>query len=504
MLKDSQVPAVRVRAVNDAPVREGGDYVLYWMIANRRCDYNHSLQRAVEWAKDLDKPLLVFEALRVGYRWASDRLHAFVIQGMRDNAARLESGEVTYYPYLERAEGQGKGLLAALAERACVAITDDFPAFFLPQMIAAAGERLAVRLEAIDGNGLLPMRATDKVFARAHDFRRHLQRTLPEAIYDYPKQDPLRGLGLPKLVGVPQEVLTRWPAATQDELADPPLSSLPIDHTVGAVDLEGGGVAGRARLLKFLNERLPGYAEDRNQPDVDAASGLSPYLHFGHVSAHAVVRELAHRESWDPGVLRPSSGGKREGWWKMSPAAEAFLDELITWREVGYNMCALRPDDYDAFDSLPDWALKNFQKHAGDPREHVYSLEAFEQAHTHDEIWNAAQRELVTTGRMHNYLRMLWGKKILEWTPTPRDALEVMIELNNKYALDGRNPNSYSGIFWCLGRYDRAWGPERPIFGTVRFMSSDSTRRKLRLKPYLAKFGETLGEKLGEQAELGF
>ena len=493
MLKASQVPAVRVRAVNDAPVREGGDYVLYWMIANRRYDYNYALERAVEWAKELGKPLLVFEALRVGYRWASDRLHAFVIQGMRDNAARLESRAVTYYPYLERAEGEGKGQLAALAKRASVVITDDFPAFFLPRMIAAAGKRLPVRLEAIDGNGLLPMRATDKVFARAHDFRRHLQRTLPEAIYDYPKQDPLRGLELPKLKGVPRDVLKRWPAATADELCDPPLSALPIDHTVGVVDLEGGGVAGRARTRAFLDERLSGYAENRNQPDVDAASGLSPYLHFGHVSVHAVVRELAHRESWEPDVLRPSSGGKREGWWKMSPPAEAFLDELITWREVGFNMCALRPGDYDTFESLPDWALKNFAKHAADSREHVYTLAQFEQAQTHDEIWNAAQRELVTTGRMHNYLRMLWGKKILEWTPTPREALDVMVELNNKYALDGRNPNSYSGIFWCLGRYDRAWGPEREIFGTVRFMSSDSTRRKLRIKPYLAKYGDQAG-----------
>ncbi|MCR9159538.1 MAG: deoxyribodipyrimidine photolyase [Nannocystaceae bacterium] len=490
MLEGSAVPKVRVRAVNDGSIREDGAYVLYWMVANRRYDYNYSLERAVEWAKELGKPLLILEALRVGYRWASDRLHAFVIQGMRDNAARLESRAVTYYPYLERSEGEGKGLLAALAEKACVVVTDDFPAFFLPRMISSAGKRLAVRLEAIDGNGLLPMRATDKVYARAHDFRRHLQRTMPDAIYEYPKQDPLRALELPTLA-VPKTILERWPAASTEELEDPPLASLPIDHDVGVVDLEGGGVAGRARARDFLDERLAGYAEGRNHPDEDAASGLSPYLHFGHVSAHAVVRELANRESWEPDVLEPSSAGKREGWWKMSTPAEAFLDELITWREVGFNMCALRPDDYDAYESLPDWVQKNFDAHAGDPREHVYTLEQFERAKTHDEIWNAAQRELVTTGRMHNYLRMLWGKKILEWTCSPRDALDVMIELNNKYALDGRNPNSYSGIFWCLGRYDRAWGPERPIFGKVRFMSSDSTRRKLRLSPYLEKYGES-------------
>lgn len=473
----------------EGPVRDTGEYVLYWMIANRRYDYNYSLERAVEWAKELGKPLLIFEALRVGYRWASDRLHAFVIAGMRDNSKRFSSRCVTYFPYLEREAGQGRGLLEALAKRACVVVTDDFPAFFLPKMIATAAKRMPVRLEAVDGNGLLPMRATDKVYARAHDFRRHLQRTMPEAIYLFPKQDPLRGAELPRLPSVPKAVTQRWAAATANELAEPPLSRLPIDHAVGVVDLEGGGVAGRARTRSFLDARLQGYADDRNQPDVEAASGLSPYLHFGHVSAHAVVRELAHREAWTPDVLVPSSAGKREGWWKMSKPAEAYMDQIVTWREVGYNMCAHRPADYDRLESLPEWTLKNFAKHADDPREYVYTLAQFEAAQTHDEIWNAAQRELVTTGRMHNYLRMLWGKKILEWTPTPRVALDVMIELNNKYALDGRNPNSYSGIFWTLGRYDRAWGPERPIFGTVRFMSSDSTRRKLRIKPYLERFG---------------
>ncbi len=491
VLEGSNVPDIRIQVARDAPVAVDGDYVLYWMIAYRRYDYNYALERAVEWAKQLGKPLVILEALRVGYRWASDRLHKFVIDGMRDNAERFESRAVTYYPYLERRAGHGSGLLEALAQHACVVVTDDFPAFFLPRMVAAAAERMPVRMEVIDGNGLLPMRATDKVYARAHDFRRHLQRTLPEGIYAYPKQDALRGLELPRLEALPKAVRERWPAATADELENPPLSRLPINHDVSVVELPGGGVAGRSRMRDFLDNRLAGYADDRNQPDVDAASGLSPYLHFGHVSAHAVVRELAHREDWEPDVLVPSSAGKREGWWKMSRAAEAFVDELVTWREVGFNMCALRPDDYHRFESLPAWTLKNFDKHAGDPREYVYNLEQFERAQTHDEIWNAAQRELVTTGRMHNYLRMLWGKKILEWTLHPKDALDVMVELNNKYALDGRNPNSYSGIFWCLGRYDRAWGPERPIFGTVRFMSSDSTRRKLRIKPYLAKYGET-------------
>ena len=173
----------------------------------------------------------------------------------------------------------------------------------------------------------------------------------------------------------------------------------------------------------------------------------------------------------------------------MPASIESFLDEVVTWREVGYGFCFHR-SDYAELESLPDWAQKTLAEHEGDKRPVTYELEQFENAETHDEIWNAAQRELRERGRIHNYLRMLWGKKILHWTRSPREALDVMIELNNKYAIDGRNPNSYSGIFWVLGRFDRAWGPERQIFGKVRYMTSDSTRKKLKLKKYLERWGD--------------
>jgi len=173
----------------------------------------------------------------------------------------------------------------------------------------------------------------------------------------------------------------------------------------------------------------------------------------------------------------------------MSPGAEAFLDQLITWRELGFNMSSMR-EDYAEFSSLPDWAQETLAVHEGDPRPRAYSLVEFREARTHDPLWNAAQRQLLKEGRIHNYLRMLWGKKILEWSPSPRDALAVMIELNDRYALDGRDPNSYSGIFWCLGRYDRGW-PERPIYGKVRSMSSKNTMRKVSLDKYLKTFSSS-------------
>jgi deoxyribodipyrimidine photo-lyase len=163
------------------------------------------------------------------------------------------------------------------------------------------------------------------------------------------------------------------------------------------------------------------------------------------------------------------------------------LDELVTWRELGFNMCWQRPD-YDQYESLPAWAQQTLEEHSSDLRPVVYTLDQLQSATTHDALWNAAQTQLVTEGRMHNYLRMLWGKKILEWSATPRDALASMIELNNRFAVDGRNPNSYSGIFWVLGRYDRAWGPERPIFGKIRYMTSENTARKLKLSNYLRSY----------------
>jgi deoxyribodipyrimidine photo-lyase len=188
-----------------------------------------------------------------------------------------------------------------------------------------------------------------------------------------------------------------------------------------------------------------------------------------------------------PDHVVPPANGRRAGWWAVSPAAEGFLDQLITWRELGFHFCHHR-DDHDRYESLPDWVQRTLAKHAGDPREYLYSLDEFDGAGTHDPLWNAAQNQLRREGRIHNYLRMLWGKKILEWTREPREALEFMIELNNRYALDGRDPNSVTGIFWVLGRHDRPWGPERPVFGTVRYMSSANTARKVSVRRYLEQY----------------
>ena len=483
------MPDIRIRKSNDAPVNTRGDFVLYWMIAFRRTARNYSLQRAVEWAKELNKPLIILEALRCCYPWASDRHHRFILEGMFDNALSLKESNVLYYPYVEEVKGEGKGLIEALAEKSCVVITDDFPAFFLPRMIAAVSGRVPVLLELVDSNGLLPMRAADKAFTTAYAFRRFLQKNLPSHLSDQPKPRPLKGVKLQIIRALPRQIETRWPKSSPQLLEGDTeiLASLPIDHDVEVVEARGGSKKAETVLRAFLQNRLSLYPENRNHPDEEGTSGLSPYLHFGHVSVHRVFHQLVKREEWSSKRLSSKATGSRSGWWGMSEAAEAFLDELITWRELGFNMCWQR-EDYDQLESLPEWALKTLKGHQKDKRPYLYTLAEFEKAKTHDPLWNAAQIQLVQEGRIHNYLRMLWGKKILHWSKTPREALQVMIELNNKYALDGRDPNSYSGIFWVLGRYDRAWGPERDVFGKVRYMSSKNTARKLRLKEYVTKY----------------
>jgi deoxyribodipyrimidine photo-lyase len=488
-LADSRVPAVRVRLAHVAPVRRGGTHVLYWMTAARRPDRNFALERALEWSAQLARPLLVLEPLRVAYPWASARLHRFVLDGMRHQRAFFAERGVRHHAYVEPAPGAGKGLLAALARDACVVVTDEYPSFFLPRMRAAAARQVEVRFEVVDSLGLVPVRAPGKAFDTAFAFRRWLQANLGEHLDAVPQADPLAGYG-GGLAPLPREVRERWPAASEALLAGEPaaLAALPIDASVAPVPSEGGAPAARAELARFLDAKLARYGTDRNQPDAEATSGLSPWLHFGHLSAHEVFAAVAQRTGFRRARFPLRKDGRR-GAYGLDDAAEEFLDQLVTWRELGHVFAFHRPD-HEQYSSLPGWARDTLAASA-DARAPSLALDVLERAESDDPVWNAAQRELVTTGRMHNYLRMLWGKKLVEWSPTPEEALARMVHLNNKYALDGRDPNSYSGIFWCLGRFDRPWGPKRPRFGSVRYMSSASTRRKLELARYLECFGGT-------------
>ena len=394
-----------------------------------------------------------------------------------------------YYPYVEPETDADKGLLAAFAERACVIVTDEFPSF-LPRMIAAVAPRLSVKLEQVDSNGLLPLRATERVFTTAHCLR-----ISTEGIADsFAAATAGRPDSRRQIAGAAVAACERHAtlAARVGQAAGRRSRA-----TRGFTDRSFGWYCPRSRrsdccsqTAAAISQELSGAIRGRRQRTGRGCSQrLVPVFALRTRFIPRIVSRLVQVRTMDPAAIGDESGGPARRVVGCEPRSEAWLDQFITWRELGYNMSAHR-DDYDRYESLPEWARSTLAKHARDRRLEVYSLEEFTAACTQDPLWNAAQNQLVREGRIQNYLRMLWGKKILEWTASPREALEIMIELNNRFAIDGRNPNSYSGIFWCLGRYDRAWGPERPIFGTVRYMSSDNTRRKLNVREYLRKYGD--------------
>lgn len=476
------VPSVRIRTGGDA-IRASGAYVLYWMTAARRTTWSYGLQHAVYRSIELGKPLLVFEPLRVDAPWSCERVHRFVVQGMADNHRRLAEYGITYFPYVEPEPGAGRGLLAALSESAALVVTDQYPSHFLPRMLDAVMARWPVAVEAVDGLGAVPLDAPERDFTVAHSFRRWLQKSLP-GLWEPPLADPLD-----RRVGgavVPDSVMRRWPAFGKGRpQGDEPLPAV-LTGTPGAVDQRGGERQARQDWKDFLATRFSDYPEDRSHPDDACQTHLSPALHFGQIGVFELLADLI--PDWDPDEA-PKANGKRHGWWLRGDAADAFLDQILTWRELGAIQAHREGAGFTRYDGLPTWAQQTLDEHRSDPRARIYSLEQLAASQTDDPIWNAAQRELVQEGRIHNALRMLWGKKVLGWTRHPEEAFEILVELNNRYALDGRDPNSFSGIGWVFGRFDRAWGPERPIYGKVRYMTSASSKRKWRMNAYLQQYG---------------
>jgi deoxyribodipyrimidine photo-lyase len=475
----------RLRRLNGAPVSSGGDYVLYWMQVYRRLERNHALDYALRCAGELRKPLVVYEGLRIDYPWASRRHHRFVLEGMQANAARAGELGLSYWPYVEKEKGQGRGLLRRLSERACLVVTDDSPCFAVPRQEAALARRSSVPVFAVDSNSVVPLSLLGPAVKAAAHLRPRIHRAFAEA---WPHRAAARVL-VPdvatKGVNAPFDT---WRVKDVATFVD----ALPLEPTVLPVEgMPGGTPAARARLRDFVKRRLRGYAEERSEPRSPAeghSSGLSPYLHFGNLSIEEVVETvLATSGDWTAEDLRLHNRGRREGFFCDDPDVSSFLDEALIWRDVGFQWHWSRSADAASLETaLPAWALQTLGAHAADPRPSTYAADELEDGVTHDPLWNAAQRELVTTGTIHNYLRMLWGKKVLEWSPSPAEAYRTLEHLNNKYALDGRDPNSYTGILWCFGLFDRPWPPERKVFGSVRYMSSDNTARKFDVKPYYA------------------
>ncbi len=478
------------------PISEG-DYVLYWMQINRRLQYNFALEYAVAYANKTGKPLVILEGLACNYPWASQRTTAFILEGMAEHAAELPDVQsLTYIPYPEKEPGSYMRLVKDLCRNAAILISDEYPVFIMRERNQQLQEELDIPFHTIDANGIIPMALSEKAPYSAFVFRRMMQKNFLACWEQPPNAHPLKGLADHGSPGLPQEICSKQAAGFErlksaERIASFTAGLKDLDQDIGPVSMTGTRKAGLERLDDFVGNDLLRYDDDRNDPDKERTSRLSPWLHFGKISSFEVVSKVFEMQpdGWDVSGVRPVNG-KRSGFFGGHSAAESFLDEVITWRETGFHFAWHTPG-YDQFDSLPNWARETLSDHADDHRDYVYSYEELAASKTHDPIWNAAQTQLRVEGRIHNYMRMLWGKKVLEWTPDPQTALAYLIDLNNYYAIDGRDPNSYSGIFWIFGRFDRAWGPERPIFGKIRYMSSESARKKIKLDNYLKRYSGT-------------
>jgi deoxyribodipyrimidine photo-lyase len=431
------------------------------MQIHRRAYQNQALNFAIAQANKLNLPLVVYEGLRPDYDQANDRIHQFIVEGAIENDKDFAKRGIRYCFYLMPDAKKGnRRFIAQLAQEAALLVTDDFPAFIIPAHNRAIVEQVNCPVYAIDANGVVPMREMKYEEYAARTIRPKIHRLLPSYLWPIEEIKPkIKSLDLK--LNLREETLLR-----NADLAAL-LRSTNINHSVQPAKLFHGGRDEALKRLKiFIAERLKNYANGRNITGEHWTSELSPYLHFGHISSMEAAWAVLHAEA-------------------PNECIDAYLEELIVRRELSYNFCHFNPK-YATIEGLPAWARQTLYAHEKDRRSDVYSPEQFENAETRDEIWNLAQRELLATGKIHGYMRMLWGKKIIEWSRTPHEALATMIRLHHRYALDGRNPNTYTGILWCFGKHDRPWGPERQVFGLVRYMTSDSTRRKINLPAYKA------------------
>lgn len=447
----------RVVHLNDAEINSKARYVLYWMQMFKRVDNNHALVWAIRKANELKLPLVVYEGLKYYYPWASDRIHTFILEGVEEKRKHFETLGIRYIFYLQENSRSPKQTVARLAKDAALIVTDDFPCFIIPQHNERIAEKVKIPVHAVDSNGIIPMSKFDKEEYAAYTIRPKINKLLDRYLKPL-TQEKLEIKNAQVEVDCPETKVTAEGIAKL-------VASCAIDHSIApSLYYKGGTAAGRERLKRFVDEILPDYSSARSKPDRDGSSRLSSYLHFGFLSSLEIA--LAVRDSDAP-----------------QESKDAYLEELIVRRELSFNMTRHNAN-YDSLKALPDWAHKTMREHAKDKREFLYDLDELENAATHDELWNAATREMVRTGEMHNYVRMLWGKNVIAWSPSYEVAFETLVHLNNKYCLDGRNPNSYAGILWCFGKHDRPWF-ERPVFGTIRYMASHSTGKKFDAKKYI-------------------
>lgn len=451
-----RVHPARITVLKDRP--QGRGPVICWMSRDQRSQDNWAMLHAQDLALAARVPLLAAFCLAPSFPRAAARAYDFMLAGLEETAAELAARNI---PLVLLAGEPGKTLPGLVRELRAGAVVADFDPLRLKRLwkkwVCAAVDAPVIE---VDAHNLVPCRrASDKQEYAARTIRPKLRRLLPEFLEEFPELEPHPHL----LAAIPEGM----GFAAARAFVQPDASAAPPPG------VRPGPAAGGEVLRAFLDERLDRYSAGRNDPNQDCQSGLSPWLHFGQVAAQRVALEAARA---------------RAGREKDANLAD-FLEELVVRRELADNYC-LYNSHYDSIDGAPEWARKTLARHAGDPRPHLYALEEFDRAATHDPLWNAAQRQMVQTGKMHGYLRMYWAKKILEWTPVPALAVQVALDLNDRYGLDGRDANGCAGVMWSVcGLHDRPWA-ERPVFGTVRYMSAAGCARKFDVAAYVRRWSE--------------
>ena len=442
-MNEAWIEPERIRELNDEP-EQPGDYVLYWMQQSQRAEFNPALEAAVAAANRLVLPVVVGFGLTDGYPEANARHYTFMLEGIAETARAIEARGLRFVVR----RGAPDDVAIELAQRAALVVCDRgylrLQKTWRNRVAAEAGRRV-VQIEA---DVVVPVAA---VSPRHEIAARTLRPKIAKRREEF--LAPLQSERVRVRAG-------RTGLACDVDLTDIPslVASLQIDHGVGAVSgLRGGTREARRRLRAFVERHLDRYVPDRSHPGDPHVSTLSPYLHFGQISPVEVA--IAVRDS-------PADAANRD----------SYLEQLIVRRELSVNFVNTTRL-YDRYDGLPDWARRSLDAHRRDARPHVYSEAELARADTHDPYWNAAMRELLVTGFMHNYMRMYWGKKVLEWSPTPEAGYAALLRLNNTYFIDGRDANSYANVGWVFGLHDRPW-PERPIFGNVRYMNAAGLERK--------------------------
>lgn len=442
----------RVRPLNALPPREG-QYVLYWMQASQRAQCNHALEYAIRQAIERGLSVLVAFGLTPDFPEANARHYAFMLEGLRETQAALARRGV---PLVVRL-GSPPEVALRLAQEAALLVTDRGYLRVQRQWRQEVARRAPCPVVQVESDVVVPVEvASDKEEYAARTIRPRVQRHLDTYLTPLQETRPKR----------------RWdgplPAGLDLSDVDAVVRQLTVTGEVAPVaHFTGGTSQGLARLEQFLANYIGRYDTDRNEPKLDATSHVSPYLHFGQLSPLQVALAV----------------GEYEG-----PGPAAYLEELLVRRELACNFVHHNPI-YDTYEALPGWARDALARHAADRREYLYTRQQFEQAATHDQYWNAAMQEMLLTGYMHNYMRMYWGKKIIEWSCTPEEAYATLLYLNNKYFLDGRDPSSFANVAWCFGKHDRPW-QERPVFGTVRYMNAAGLNRKFDMSGYLQRVAD--------------